>query len=256
MLKETFPILEKNKELLSKFERITFESLKRAKYIVLLGENAKKLFCTEMPEFANKTKIIFNGIPDIWNTNVIADIEPIIKFIAVGTVGRRKGYDLLIESLLQLDESIRNKFHLDIVGDGPIFQDLFLLCKRECIMNVTFLGTRFDVPELLKTADVFILTSRDEGMPIAAIEAMRAGLALILTDVGCNADLVKNNNNGLLCTPDSDSIAQAITKIISEKEKIKYFKSQSRDIYKKYFTIEHMVENYEKLFLSVLKDNK
>jgi glycosyltransferase involved in cell wall biosynthesis len=255
MLNETFPILDKNRKLLSKFEKMIFESLRRAKYIVLLGENARNVLCSDLPEFASKTITIFNGIPDLQNMNMITDVGPIVKFIAVGTVGRRKGYDLLIESILQLDESIRNQIQLTIVGDGPLCKELALLCAIKHIMNVVFLGTRSDIPTLLKTADVFILTSRDEGMPIAAIEAMRAGLALILTNVGCNSDLVKNNKNGLLCVPESYSIMQTIRRIVLEKEKIKNFKLQSRDIYKRYFTAEYMIKNYENLFLSISNNN-
>jgi len=58
--------------------------------------------------------------------------------------------------------------------------------------KVSFLGFRRDVPELLTASDVFILTSRREGLPRAVMEAMAVGLPIIATDVRGNRDLVKS----------------------------------------------------------------
>jgi glycosyltransferase involved in cell wall biosynthesis len=248
---ETYPNIKKNKRILSFLEKIAFDVLQRADRIVLLNKKAQEVFCLEYPAFVDKTNVVYIGIPDISTGNKISDVNEVINFISTGTIGRRKGYDLLVEAVLKLDEQTRNQIKLSIIGLGPIYQDLILFCEKNNLNNITFLGRVDDVFSLLEKSDVFILTSRDEGMPMAAVEAMRAGLALVLTNVGCMSDLVKNNKNGFICEPDADKISQSIKNIVTEKNRLKDFKLESRNIYKNNFTIERMINDYERIFSSL-----
>jgi glycosyltransferase involved in cell wall biosynthesis len=251
MIIETYPVIKTNKNILSIIEKMVFHVLKRSTRIVLLGTQSQGVFCLEYPEFADKTQVINIGIPDEKKYITQKDPDSVIRFISTGTVGRRKGHDLLVEAILKLDDSTRNQIRLSIIGLGPLYQDLVLICKNKKLNNIEFLGRVPDVLPLLEESDVFILTSRDEGMPMAVIEAMRTGLALILTDVGCMPDLAKNELNGFLCSPDSNEISNVIKKMVFAREKIKEFKIASRKMYERYFIIHRMIKDYEELFWSL-----
>jgi len=83
--------------------------------------------------------------------------------------------------------------------------------------HVHVLGTRDDVPKLLKAADVFVFPSRTEGLPNALLEAMAAGCAIVATDVpGCH-DLVTHNETGLLVPyGDTSALADAVLRILGD----------------------------------------
>lgn len=119
----------------------------------------------------------------------------------IGTVGRlepEKDQMTLLEAFRRLkDSGVRAR--LVIVGVGAMAEELQRQAASLGIADRTmFLGLRRDVPRLLSAMDVFVLTSIREGLPIALIEAMAAGLPVIASDVGSIGDLVKDGQNGLL----------------------------------------------------------
>jgi glycosyltransferase involved in cell wall biosynthesis len=103
-----------------------------------------------------------------------------------------------------------------IVGDGP---------KRglteEHIRNTGFqdhfhlLGNRTDVPDLLPGFDVFLITSRSEGLPRAMLEALAAGVPVVATDVGGISELIDGTRNGILCREgDQEGLARGVVKML------------------------------------------
>jgi glycosyltransferase involved in cell wall biosynthesis len=83
--------------------------------------------------------------------------------------------------------------------------------------SVTLLGEREDVPDLLATSDVFVLSSRWEGLPRAIIEAMFAGLPVVATDVGGSAELVENGATGFVVEPRNPrALAEGLQKLLDD----------------------------------------
>ena len=76
-----------------------------------------------------------------------------------------------------------------------------------------------EIPNLLKKADIFVITSKYEGLPQAVIEAFSCGLPVIGTNVRGINDIVRHNYNGILCDEDPEEIAKAIKSLITDKEK-------------------------------------
>ena len=95
----------------------------------------------------------------------------------------------------------QNSFHITISGNGKALKKAFELTEiYNLTQNITFTGwvsleTKI---ELLKTHDIFVLPSWNEGLPNAMIEAMSAGLACIVSDVGMIPDYIQNDFNGLI----------------------------------------------------------
>jgi glycosyltransferase involved in cell wall biosynthesis len=101
--------------------------------------------------------------------------------VSVGGLERRKGYDLLLEALSTLPDSL----HLAVAGEGTGRTALEAQARALGIAGrVHFLGQRDDVPAVLAAGDLFVLASRSEGFAVALLEAMGAGILVISSDVG------------------------------------------------------------------------
>jgi glycosyltransferase involved in cell wall biosynthesis len=101
---------------------------------------------------------------------------------------------------------------LVIVGEGPQMGATQEEVRRRSLeASVRFLGLRSDVGRLLAAADLFLLTSVSEGIPLTLIEAMAAGLPVVATDVGGVAEVVENGRTGLLANRgDYRALAEAV----------------------------------------------
>ena len=154
---------------------------------------------------------IHNGIANLRGVVSKRPHDP-IRLITVGTVINRKGQYTLLKALKTLRDY---SFEVLIVGDGPDLDKCQHL-SNSANMNskISFLGKRNDIPQLLQSSDIFILNSTDEGLPIAIIEALRAGLCILSTDVGGIAETI--HDNGLLIPPnDQASLIDALKQLFT-----------------------------------------
>jgi sugar transferase (PEP-CTERM/EpsH1 system associated) len=131
--------------------------------------------------------------------------------LVVGTVARLvpvKNQALLLRALALC---AGQPPHLVLAGDGPLRAELEALARTLGVGEwVRFAGLCRDVPRVLAALDVFALTSHSEGLPIAVIEAMAAGLPVTATAVGGLPELVAHESTGLLVGPDdAEALAQA-----------------------------------------------
>jgi len=82
-----------------------------------------------------------------------------------------------------------------IVGEGPLLSDLKSLAKEK-ELPITFLGWQSDIEQILSFSDLVLLTSENEGTPVALIQAQMAGVPVLTTDVGSASEVLKNNQSG------------------------------------------------------------
>jgi glycosyltransferase involved in cell wall biosynthesis len=133
----------------------------------------------------------------------------------VGTVGRLvadKDPGLLLRAALPL---LGPDAHLVFLGDGPLAPTLQALAARHPAGRcVSFLGARPDVPRLLAAFDVFALSSRTEGLPLALLEAMSVGLPIVATAVGGVPDVVRDGWSARLVPSDDEAaLREALTQL-------------------------------------------
>ncbi|WP_104472342.1 glycosyltransferase family 4 protein [Acinetobacter indicus] len=242
MLFGYYPMLKKSYMCRQIFNYILHSIFKDVSQIVLLGENSRKRFISLYPEYSIKTIVIENGLQQVKTQTYEKNQNLKLKLITVGTVCERKGHDLLIDAILLLDEGERRKFELKIIGDGEIRECLEEKCKKEGLDNVIFHGSSNNVLPYLRESNVFILASRDEGLPMALLEAMQERLPLIATNVGDCSDLIVNN--GWLIEPSIYSVAEGIKKAIN-CEDLKQLGENSYCLFQQKYTVESMIEKYE-----------
>ena len=176
-----------------------------------------------------------------------------IILISVGRLVEIKGYDILIKAFSLLNSGQR-PVRLLIVGDGPERGKYeTMISKMGIEERVMLLGQRNDVPELLKSSDCFVLSSRSEGLSCSIIEAMAAGLPIVATDVGGNAELIKDGISGYLVPPDDPvSLANGLRELISNDNKRRQFGKGGFEIACSNFSIDSMMKQYVSLYNSLL----
>lgn len=130
----------------------------------------------------------------------------------LGCVGRLvavKNHAALLDRMPALLKA-HPALQLVLIGDGPLRGTL---ARQAEVLGVTahvhLLGNRADVAELLPALDIFVLPSHSEGLSIALLEACRAGLPIVATDVGGNAEVIRDGQTGLLVQPGSAPGLQA-----------------------------------------------
>lgn len=157
------------------------------------------------------TTSIPNGIP----------VEPLrhqtsrgkyLRMIFTGRLSPQKGLDLLITALSRL-YSRGHQFQLDIVGDGPLKGELnALICKLDLKKHIHLLGQvpPGEIRNLLVQHDAFVLPSRYEGMSNSALEAMEAGIPVLVSRCG-GIDRYIDAENGWICEPENlDSLTDSL----------------------------------------------
>lgn len=149
--------------------------------------------------------------------------------ITIGELIPRKNYEQVLEALTILQKI---NFHYLIVGNGESEEKLKRMVRQLGLDgNVQFLGFRKDIPELLAASDIFVLTSRHEGLTRAIMEAMAVGLPIVTTNVRGNRDLVIDNENGFLVElNDIESTAKAIEKLLTSPQLRKRMGSKSKEL--------------------------
>ncbi len=141
--------------------------------------------------------------------------QPLV--LAVGRLVTPKGHTFLIQAAAEL-QTAQPAVRVAIAGEGYLRPALEDEIHRRALQNtVSLLGNRGDVPALLQACDVFVLSSRNEGMPIALLEAMAAGAAVVSTRVEGVEDLICDGENGLLVpVEDPAGLAAAILRLLHD----------------------------------------
>lgn len=172
--------------------------------------------------------------------------EDSVKVITVSRLAAAKGIDVLLHAFAMAAQKYE-KAELQIVGSGPLEHELKSLVMDLGISNnVTFLGNRSDIAELLPSADIFAMTSRQESHSISILEAMRAGLPLVVTDVGGNSESVRHGQEGFL-VPDLDiaTAEDGMSQLIGSPDLRARFGQSARARFEADFQLSIMIENLQ-----------
>ena len=252
MLLVNYPILRDTlfaKKLLKMDDYVA----KHADQCVFISQNGQENFLKYYPKILKEqTTLIINGIEDITKEE-LGQLLPIpenivhfkYRFCCTGTINIRKGHRIILESLCRVQKSVLSNIHITFIGDGPerIFLEEFVR-KNGLSQHVRFLGAvdNSQVYKYLFQANIFILMSKNEGLPISIIEAMRAGLPIISTKVAGIPELIDEGKNGFLLGPDEAQLAALLNSIDlypwSDMGKI------SRDKFLQEFTFDRMKREY------------
>jgi glycosyltransferase involved in cell wall biosynthesis len=142
-----------------------------------------------------------------------------------------------------------------VVGDGPERASVeAAIAAQDGRAPVELLGDRSDVGELLADADVFVLSSRSEGMPLSILEAMAAGLPVVASSVGGIPELVRDGETGRLVPPGNEgSLATALEETLDDPELRARLGAAGRRRVVDHFSVEACRAAHLELFRSLLR---
>ena len=206
-----------------------------------------------------RAKVLYNGLDveeflSSINTDNLEDELKLEKevptIISVGSLTEQKGYDVLMSALNILDDKGYN-FNYIIAGEGNK-RDFIesKIAEYDLSNKVKLLGRRDDVSSLLSISDIFVLSSKWEGLPGVVIEAMAEGLPVIATNVGGVNEIIDDGKDGFIVQPnDPEAIANKIIDVLNLSEKEKDLLSENaRNKINNKFHVDIMVKNYEELY--------
>lgn len=193
----------------------------------------------------NNAIVIHTGIdvPFVGNAHVIKEK---INVFYIGRIVPVKAIGNLVEALTLLSPSDRNKVQVDIIGEGELLEKCRLLAASKNLNGtISFHGFVLDTEPFFRNADIFILPSYMEGLSISLLESMSYGKACIVNDFGLpfsNEEIYTLKNN------QPETIANALSYFINNKNQIRVFGSNARARIQKDFTVEAFADKYVALY--------
>jgi glycosyltransferase involved in cell wall biosynthesis len=174
--------------------------------------------------------------------------------LVVGACGRlswEKGYDLLVKAFRMILQYVPECYLL-IVGDGPERSKLEELAAALGVADrVIFAGYRADVSAVMSTFDVFVISSYTEAFPMVALEAMCAGLPLVMTNTVSAKDVLSSAS--LIVSPSAPSLAEGIIYLLKNPEARKRLAAKGKALVETQFTMGTYVEKLEAIYDMVLE---
>ena len=121
-----------------------------------------------------------------------------ILLLSVGELSKRKNHEVIVRLLNQLPDNI----HYVICGQGQLENYLLDLAQKLKVnIRLHLLGYRTNIPQIMKSCDIFVFPSLQEGLPVALMEAMACGLPCVASEIRGNIDLIEDGVNSSLCNP-------------------------------------------------------
>lgn len=217
------------------------------------------VYMNELSRFNNKTKLVYN----FYNEDVIFPGTKSEKnetrkkigistdafvLISIGTCCERKQHNHIIEVVAKLKEKIPNIFYLHL-GNGEMEEEEKLLCQNLDITdNILFAGNINNIRDYLIASDLYLITSKIEGLSIATIEAMGAALPVILYDTPGSRDLGINGGPGMLIEPNVDALEKKIFEMYSSKENLNIIAKSSLEFVRTIYSKKQAIISWKKIY--------
>lgn len=203
----------------------------------------------------NRIVTVHNGIVDKkFISSTVIEYSLPLKLVSVARFSHQKNNLELIRAVEQINKLYSGSLQLNMVGDGPLLSEAQAYVTSHKLENdVHFLGSRTDVDDILNKNDIFCLISNYEGLPISIIEAMRAGMPIIASDVGGVNELVQDEVNGFLIPRGNISeLVDKLKYILEHKKLIKSMGEASRKIYEEEYTADRMNQKILSVYNEVI----
>jgi len=185
-----------------------------------------------------QVRVVHNGVTDV-PQRAHPDIGGPPALMMVARMAPPKDHHLLLRALAGLDAP----FRLHLVGDGPDRSAIEAAIEALGLSDrVTLLGRRADVPALLAGVHLFALISRQEGFPLAVLEAMRAGLPVVASDVGGVREAVTHGETGFLVERGGEgALRDALRRLLVDSALRRRLGEAGRRAYEEHFSAKRML---------------
>lgn len=231
-------------------------SLIRIARIIPCSEGMK-LYARSVGISDNRISVVLNGIPQVGPLVDRPDPTDVWLFGIVALFRPRKGLEYLLKAM----ESLKNKgytFRLRAIGDfmsEDYRREITQLVQQLGIAElIDWVGFKKDVTRELKKLDFFVLPSTGgEGLPIAILEAMAAGLPVITTEIAGSKEVIRNGLDGYLCQPESvESLSTCFEKMMSSIDNWSMLRKNAYRRQQDYFSDHSMAAGVASVYQKIL----
>ena len=209
--------------------------------IIVVSDWDRAIAIRERVASPRKLRLVYNGMPDVdADQRAQPDSAP-VRLIMIARMCEQKDHPTLFRALQELRDL---EWHIDLIGDGPLRGEIGNLAQELGLAErVSVLGLREDAVRLLARAHVYLLVSNWEGFPRSILEAMRAGLPVIASDVGGVSESVADGASGFL-VPRSDVrvLADRLRRLIESPSLRLTMGKKGRVRYEQRFTFERALD--------------
>ena len=219
--------------------------------IITVSEFDRRLAMEQRVAPADKLICVHNGMPDVPEAAHAQPEQDPPRLVMVARFEPQKDHDTLLRALAPLTNL---PWQLDLIGDGQLRGKTEAQVKQLGLTErVHFLGVRTDVTEQLTTAQIFLLISNWEGFPRSILEAMRAGLPVIASDVGGSNESVSEGTSGFLIPRgDVETLRTRLEQLLRSAELRQRLGCAGRRRYEAEFTFEAMLAKTVQVYADVL----
>jgi glycosyltransferase involved in cell wall biosynthesis len=196
--------------------------------LVVVSESAREVL---PPSLRKGARVVVHGVDLTRSAEMLARREELARavrrefgvptdeplVVTVANFRPEKAYDVLLPALRKVVDS-GTPLRLVAVGRGPLREEVERATRSLGLEDrVLFAGERADALEIVAGSDVFVLASRQEGLPVALMEAVSVGIPVVATEVGEIPRLMRSEADALLVAPeDPDALAGAISRVVSD----------------------------------------
>jgi len=213
---------------------------------------AERAMAQTLPISPARVQVIHNGIAD--STCLARADDPVRRIVMVARLRAPKRGDILIRAFAQ---AALPDCELIIAGEGPQLDSLRALADTLAPGRVKFPGVVTDVPGLLASAQIFALASDHEGFPISVLEAMRARMPIIASDLPGIREQLADGHCGLLIPDDDDQVwASTLTELAANNAWRQRLGNSARAYWERHFGIRPMADTTLLIYQQVLASRK
>jgi glycosyltransferase involved in cell wall biosynthesis len=211
--------------LLDPYKKIFLKKvLKSAAKIICLSEPQRKLIAAKYSLPLEAIAVVPNGVAETFFVGEETKKNTVPRLLFVGRLATQKNLPLLIEAISQMEQEV----YLDIVGEGEDRAKVEALIAGYQLQNVLLHGkkTGHELIDLYKSADIFVLPSIKEGISLAMLEALAAGLPVVASD-SPEIRQILNKCGVLIQDPTAANYAKALDTLLSNKDTLQNLKNLS-----------------------------
>ena len=193
-----------------------------------------------------KMNKVLNGVEPLELPARARPVPSVPRVVMVARFDRPKEQSLLVRAMAAVEQP----YELWLVGDGRLREAVEAEARTLGLgSRVRFLGTCRNVPEILAEADIFVLASRSEGLPMSILEAMRAGLPVVATNVGGVPEAVQSHVTGfLVARGDAAGLRRRIVDLLEQPALRARMGQAGRTRFEREFSSQVMVEGTRSVY--------
>ncbi|MEY2196504.1 glycosyltransferase family 4 protein [Neobacillus sp. BF23-41] len=235
------------------FSAIDKQAIKNANQVIVLCDVFRPILINLGAE-ENKITTVYTGI-DFGGGKNQKKSKKSQRNTVITCVSRlrpRKGHAYLFKALALIKDKLKN-VEVRIVGDGEMRNTLEMQVSELNLKNVSFLGSREDIPKLLSESDIFVLPTTSDTLPISLIEAMFANQAILTTNCGGIPEIIKDNYSGFIVEPaNPKQLAEKLSLLLRKESLRRELAGNAQSFAKQHLTFSNMTQRIEKIYQSFL----